>query len=161
MRNINILIFNVRSIIGTIRSIIGIRLSNAITMHRPSVIALTETWLTTDMQNSELQLLGYVIHRSDRVSALTHSAHCGALLALHHSIPHTQLDLSCLQSKEIVGVVCDFPGSIILIICCYNPPTIIPYRWTIQSWRQMLFNVKAIPHTCLYLMGDVNLPGID
>ena len=58
----------VRIVLTNIRSIVNKRdeLENLVESLSPSVVALTETWLTRDVEDSEVTLRGYKLFRNDR-----------------------------------------------------------------------------------------------
>ena len=62
---VRVALFNVRSIFNMRRRR---ALMTALTACDYDVFALTETWLTGDILDSELQITGFNIHRCDRPS---------------------------------------------------------------------------------------------
>ena len=60
-------------------------LSNFMLLNNFDVICICETWLTTDVNDSELFLANYTIFRSDRVSKLGATSHGGTMICVKDS----------------------------------------------------------------------------
>ena len=135
--------------------------ANLVAAHSPDVVFLTETWLSTDIKDSELFLSNYSIYRSDRPERKPGiSAHGGSLIAVHRAFTSTP----GLITAEIPGAVAQCIISIghhtVCICCVYNPPNDSPYRLSIQCLQEVIRNAISVTPTVI-IAGDFNLPGID
>jgi hypothetical protein len=59
--NSNILYFNVRSLLPKLDD-----LRIICSLHSPDIVCITESWLDSSIENSEIIIQGYIIHRHDR-----------------------------------------------------------------------------------------------
>ena len=150
--------FNVQSILANKRRK---SFSNAISTLDFSIIALTETWLTSDILESGLYLSNYQVYRSDRPTGTSsHSLHGGALLAVRRGLLHTVLPIE-LHGVAAVGCACRCEGKTVLIVVAYNPDDKSKYRWSLEQWNKLLESVDRLrsSYDSFFLMGVFNLPG--
>ena len=134
------------------------KLVNAVTLSQYNVICLCETWLTNDVEDSELQLNQYDIYRADRPSSKEeYSAHGGSLIAVKKTLSSKQLHIDLPECC----VACSITINKVDIVLCtlYNPPSDSEYRYKIADFEKIFNSLpKSKP---LIICGDMNMPKID
>ena len=124
------------------------------------VFALTETWLTGDILDSELQIPGFNIYRCDKQSdsAPRHGVLVGVKTCINHA--HVQVTLN----SRIETVAFSLSGSTgtFVILAAFSPPMTSDYRWSHSNWCEfpdcMEHHGKLHP---FFVLGDMNLPQTD
>ena len=156
------LLFNVRSIINLQKRL---RLADYALKHDFDLILLTETWLTKDIENSELLLSNYEIFRANRsVGENEISKHGGCLIALKKTLSGIKVNLGqCSKALEdsFVAIKLVQPNPIYIAVL-YNPPSDSKYRLStkeVQELFTILNKIRQMGKTIL--VGDFNLPGVD
>ena len=122
------------------------------------VIALTETWLGSDILNSELSS-DYVIHRLDRnpSTSLMHRGG-GVLIGVKRHLRCKVISLTNADSVEQVAVCISLPKQSVYICCVYIRPNSEPAIYSRHaSCVQELCELAATTDTVIAL-GDYNLP---
>ena len=115
-----------------------------------SIVAITETWLTSHILDHELLPAGYTIFRTDRSSLGG-----GVMLATHISIPTRKL--SSPPNLEVVTVELKLKIPITLCLV-YNPPrSDFSYYSNLFSYLDVLLSSQ----NKVILCGDFNFPDID
>ncbi|XP_068692770.1 uncharacterized protein [Montipora foliosa] len=131
-------------------------LSALLLMDSFDIVAMTETWLNDDFSDSELQLDGYNIFRSERANRRGG----GVLLAIN-----SRLSCNRRYDLEIEGVemlVCEIhtSGSRCLIFSVsYRPPN--ADEVFLDGFRTFLHKFNGIGISDLIIAGDFNFPHID
>ena len=125
---------------------------------KPHIIILTETWLPSEKQNSELLLNNYIIYRADRLYTATCTRGDGTLIAVLKNLT-SKLLASATSLQESLFVQVKFPNSSLISGSSYiTRPT------TIQSYLNNANLVTEIytkyPDSNYILLGDFNLPNI-
>lgn len=130
---------------------------------QPSVIAITESWLTREVPEEAVALSGYCTYRKDRSIGMGG----GVLLYIRNSIVSNKLSFIDVEDLEIVWVslrpkVLPRPFNLVVICLIYCPP------WYSSERRKFLSNhlVSSIdcisrshPCTAYFVLGDFN--GLD
>ena len=122
-------------------------------IYKPSIIALTETWLTNDTPDSFLSLPTYNIYRQDRASRGG-----GVLIAISdkmisHKINTLETDL------EILVTDLYSPSKWKLrVICCYLPPN-SNKEYHARFFDTLSYVIKT--DFDFLLIGDFNFPSVD
>ena len=68
----------------------------------PDIIVITESKLHNDINNSELNLKGYVIHRCDRLYKKITEKGGGILVAVKAQFPSRMISFDNLNHEEII-----------------------------------------------------------
>ena len=119
------------------------------------LIAVTETWLTTEVQDYEVCPEGVNIHRRDRPPPKRGG---GIMLAEHSELPSCRrLDLEPRDVEILVCEVSSPPGPTAAVIVCYRPPDSDKHLF-VDSLKSVLNSV--INHDLIIVLGDFNFPGI-
>ena len=128
-------------------------LQNLITSTQPDVIALTESWLTLDIEDSEVKLNGYTLFRSDRSSCRSGG---GVVLYCHSS-----LRPMLLKSTRDTNCTEEFLSC--RIRHCQGQATIaVSYRAPDSEGHITLNELSRVAENqdCL-ILGDFNAPHIN
>uniref|UniRef100_A0A6P7GYL1 Probable ATP-dependent helicase PF08_0048 n=1 Tax=Diabrotica virgifera virgifera TaxID=50390 RepID=A0A6P7GYL1_DIAVI len=117
---------------------------------------LNETWLTGDINNCELQMFDYNIHRKDRsLSTSIFSRGGGVLIAVSKTISSTVLLAS--NSVEHLFVKVEVGSNKVIIATAYFPPRSEP-----EKYWEFTDNVEKLseenPDHKLCILGDFNVP---
>lgn len=121
------------------------------------VIILTETWLTTDYADGELELKDYNIYRADRNSEVTQKFRGGgALIAIRKSLK-SHLILSYANLFEQLFVSLMDRNKQIILGAVYIPPAACNnvYKEHCLTVEQMM---ESYSPTKVFLCGDYNIP---
>ena len=141
---------NIRSIYNSLHG-----LKDFTSDYKPSILALSETWLDTSVVVAELTIKGYSLYRKDR------NRHGGGIAVYLKSSLTTQpigdhikpTSKSSLESLWIAVSSRNLLSSIVLCVC-YRPPSSPPA--TVDDWFVEID--QAIPHCkCVIICGDVNV----
>jgi exonuclease III len=116
------------------------------------ILCIAETWLTSEIQNSELFMNNYVIHRIDR-----QNKRGGGVLILVHIRFNAQLEGHVIDDNlELIHLSIDFLHSKPLqIVCFYRPPS-CPVADFICSMSSYLDYVD-FSNLPMALVGDINI----
>jgi hypothetical protein len=156
---INISCLNVRSLKSKNRRL---ALSTAILTMGTDVIILTETWLTKDILDAELDLPNYHIYRCDRVTDSHISRHGGVIIAIKNDINHSHVPMNISPSVEAVAISLILKDSSVLLVGAYSPPEQSNYRWSLDCWSTFLQEIRAQQgESPIMIMGDFNLPKVN
>ena len=121
--------------------------------NQPQFVALTETWLTEDIQDTEVTIDGYNMRRADRIG----SGYGGVLLYVKEEIQlavmetHQSLDNKC----EMLICTAKLPsGQAYTIAVIYRSPNNTDPRWmhTLRKYSQ---------RPGFIITGDFNFPHIN
>lgn len=120
------------------------------------ILVLTETWLHSDISDSELfnEKRNYSVYRYDR----THRRGGGVLLAVRNGI--TSFSVETNASVEITWAACVTASAKVLIGACYRPPDSDP-SFLKELRESISCALKQCPADIVYLFGDFNFPLID
>ncbi|MGL5708022.1 MAG: endonuclease/exonuclease/phosphatase family protein, partial [Aeromonas sp.] len=125
-------------------------------MHKPSIIALTETWIRADHPDVDLYIPNYSLHRCDRTS----SQGGGCAIYSHSSLLANRIDDSDMSIlDESLWIAFSSCGIDYILGCVYMPPSSFPSLE--RKLIQTLDYVSLQTHPIKIIMGDFNLPGID
>ena len=120
----------------------------------PSIICITETWLSPSIPDVAIDLPGYSLHRTDR----HHTTGGGCAIyskAIYSAQQVTDTNLSLGDSVWITLTQCSPP---LLIGCVYNPPSSSSSER--RKLTQLVSYVASLPIDSKILVGDFNLPDI-
>lgn len=134
---------------------------NSVTASNFSIIAVTETWLSSHIKNAELFPDNYLVFRSDRkFSVLGLSRGGGSLLAVKADYRAVPLDLSGsifenLPSVDIVGAKVTLLRTVLTLICVYVPPnfTVAQYKSLFDAFS----SISDVFGSDVLILGDFNL----
>ena len=125
-------------------------------------IALTETWLTDNISNSEIFPSHYVVFRNDRnYNLLNSSRGGGVLLVVKNSVTCTQVDLtSIIRALPTINIICvkiSLPNkNYIFVVTVYIPPSTSFEDY--ELFTDLLSNLEDIHTNKLIIVGDFNIP---
>ena len=134
-------------------------LHNMISTFAVEFIAITETWLTNNILDSEVLPPHFQVHRKDRSETCISDRGGGLLLGVDQRLPSK-------RRKDLEGnceiMVCELlckSRSKIAIVLCYRPPSSDRPAFN-TCLEQTLDRVSSIyRHVCV--LGDFNMPEID
>jgi hypothetical protein len=149
--SIECILFNSRSLLNKLDSLSSLLLSK-----KYSLIAVTETWLSSKVRDSTLiSDFAYKLIRKDRKSRVGG----GVCFFLRDNVEFVQI--SCSSSTDLFDVLCiDIlsANSPLRVILVYRPPDLSLEQT--QLMCDELAVLLSVPHKSI-LLGDFNLPGID
>lgn len=126
-------------------------LEDIISNYQPHILVITETWLHSDVQNSEIVPPSYTLIRRDRGSRGG-----GVAIAIKKNVKFTRLD--GIDNHESVWCRLKFFGKNITLGGIYRPPNAPPeYLETLYDY--LLQNTNS--RSNILITGDFNLPSID
>ena len=122
------------------------------------IIALTETWLSTDIADAEVDIPGYQLFRLDRnrhgggVAIYVKMGLSVKIVSLHPLTNPSGLEVLWLEVSS------KFIPSKLLIGCCYRPPSSPP-----SSLEALSSQIESIllSHRSFILCGDINVDLLD
>jgi hypothetical protein len=120
----------------------------------PDIIALTETWLTEEIKDVEINIPGYQIFRRDRKITKRGG---GVLLYINENIPTMQITprISSELKLELLIVHIQKPSLVVALV--YRPP-----NQEVQVDDILLNELRNIcKHKEIVVVGDFNAPSID
>ena len=129
-------------------------------MHKPELIAITETWLNKDYNDTLVTPDGYELFRYDRGN---YAPHRGGGVAIY-----VKLGIKCILNNVLN--LCEFRESLWINIEMANSKPILVgvcYRSPLKNEKNDLFlltlldMIDKVDPPQLLLMGDFNLPNID
>ena len=149
-----------------------LELNSYLSLNKPSIVILNETWLTGSINDSEIIPRDqYKIFREDR-SKRTHPSDPnnpkkfktyggGVFIAVRTDLDITSVKISYKCSAEIVAATLTFKSGKKMIICtCYRVGTLGDANYKeINSYLQKIRARSNL--TNLIVVGDFNLPDID
>lgn len=123
---------------------------------KPDIIGITETWLNSSIDDSELKADGYAVFRRDRDNKYKQRGGGVLLLVKEHFNAELRDDLYDNNFPECIWCSIEVNKINILVGVCYRPPD------TDQNCVEALINIinKASKHRCL-ILGDFNFPHLD
>lgn len=127
-----------------------------------SLIAFTETWLTSSVYDGELFTDNYNIFRADRdFNNTNYSRGGGVLLAVDVSLSASMLDLSKLKlhltsTIDILGVKVSVSGCVIYIFIIYVPPNTKAEDFDILY--EVVSSINILHNNDILIFGDFNIP---
>lgn len=125
-----------------------------LTSEKPTIVALTETHLSSDIINSEITMNGYSVHRTDRLER----SHGGVMIYIPNEIP-CELILSHSNSVcEVVGINTTINKRQINFINVYIPPDC-----KLSDMRNIIEKITQCPQVKdqtreTIITGDFNVP---
>ena len=115
----------------------------------PSVIAVTETWCSTDEPDTFYNMHNYTTHRCDR----TTGRGGGSILYIHNLLPHRRLDMN-MPGFESVWIQIDTPDVPVTVCSVYRPPSTDPHDFCAKL--ETCIRSIRVPNEPLILLGDFN-----
>ena len=135
-------------------------LKDVVYSNKFDIVAISETWLTSDVTDSELLPWGYDIFRYDRkISSNSGDSTCGGgvLLATHCELGCKPVNLSVNNNLEISAIEFN-TGNIgkVLVAVIYRPPN------AKATWiHEFVKPLNECPYDKLILLGDPNFPTVN
>ena len=128
------------------------------------VIALTETWLTPAILDSELFTSKFVVHRCDRsVSNSIFGLGGGVLVAVNSKYTSEQINVPYTQHVEIIIVKSNICGQTIYFCCVYIPSgsLVSVYQDYAIVFDKVFSYINAGFNEVIIFLGDFNLPAVN
>ena len=154
-QNVSALTFfysNVRSLLPKID-----HFRNYVSVYNPTIIGVTESWLTKDIPNSLFCPVNYNVFRKDRL----YTKGGGALLLVSKEIVSHSVSIPVSESCKIDAVACCVTlqeGKNVGILCVYRPPNLSDSDNADLLPIMSDFLSKEF-HYCI-ILGDFNFPDI-
>ena len=126
------------------------------------MIFFCESWLSSKITNSMIDISGFSVLRCDRLGSV------GGGVAFYYKshlnikqVFHNLNDIPCLDNFEYLCV--DYSNGIncVRFICCYLPPRYAMCAETVKSLCHVIYDLTSDDSQPSFLMGDFNLPKID
>ena len=158
--SLKLIVYNVRSLLNLDRRL---SFSNAIIIDQLEIIVLTETWLYEQIEDCELFLSSYRVHRAEKTCTNGISKHGGVLIAVKEGMKHARVQLSELDCMhpDVAAVQLTTPKKVFIICAVYNAPKESPFRWPSDKWEQIIQILDRSTNSEVILTGDFNLPNTD
>lgn len=124
------------------------------------IIALSETWLSPSISNSELNFNNYIIYRCDRSPHNSvYSRGGGVLIAINCQLNSKILNVN-INCVEHVFVQLNLGSNMFILSCAYIPPNspITLYENYFSALNELCL---SYPNSNLITLGDFNLPSLD
>jgi hypothetical protein len=145
-------LFNAQSIVNKIQD-----LEIFVNHHNPSVVGITETWLTDDIPDTLFCPKGYYTLRQDR-----RSAGGGVALIIKNEISATRVYLaSAYASLELICADIVINSMTYRTVVYYRPPYYTPADLVYLSNSQQCLSELSETMPNMILLGDFNLPDVD
>lgn len=143
---------------GNVRSTVNKRdaLSSVIDTCNAHIIALTETWLSTNIRDSEIfhNASNFSLYRCDR----TIRRGGGVMLAISKDLP--SLCVHIKNTLEMVWASVTINHQKVVIGVCYRSPSSPP--GFVNDLHDAINNIRnRFPLSPVFLLGDFNFPNID
>lgn len=136
-----------------------VQLNNLISLNKPSIVAITETWLTADINDNELLPANYALYRKDRSDTCPGKRGGGVFIGVDScvkSMRRADLESPC---EILVCEVRPQNHSRLAIVLCYRPPDSDAKQFTQHLHDVMTKVSREFKVVCL--LGDFNFPNID
>ena len=120
-------------------------------------IAITETWLRSYIEDSQISLPNYQQpFRSER----SQRGRGGALLYIKKELPITKVD--CFNDEVCQAVICLSPPTKLVIGCVYKPPDASQQSFTavLKFLQTFISSLDSPDHHKIVILGDFNFPNI-
>ncbi|CAH8497071.1 unnamed protein product, partial [Dicrocoelium dendriticum] len=145
----NAVVINIRSLLPKLDI-----LSTLMFMRSPDIVFITETWCTSEISDSQLNILGYKLFRKDR----SHKRGGGCAIYLRNNLTAIPADQPVfIGLEDTLWLV--IPSIDLLVGCIYRPPR------TTQFATQKLIDMINVASSTTYkskiMCGDFNLPHVN
>ena len=146
----NVMLLNARSVFNKLNE-----LSSLVYSMKPSIVAITETWLRPCIPNDVLQLSGYVLHRMDRQGRIGG----GVCVWIKCNFPSHLIYASCPAPTCAEILFTKIPSLRLLVCVAYIPPNLSSAeKLCITDFLQNAFDeqLSLCPELQLIVTGDFN-----
>lgn len=126
-----------------------------LTEEKPDIVAITETWLNNDIEDSELNAAGYAVVRKDREKGDKTKGGGVLILVKTEHVVTTRSDIRGDKFEESVWCNVGSGANKILIGCCYRAPNSGQ-----ESDKDLIELLKVVSQENVVVMGDFNFPDI-
>ena len=134
-------------------------LKNLLLMSGANLVAITETWLNSDIGDNELLPPNYVVYRKDRDETCVNRRGGGVLIGIDNRYTSKRLYNLEPQCEILVCEIVSDRSPKIAIVLCYRPPCFDKMNF-VQEINATLARVSMqYQHICM--LGDFNFPNID
>jgi len=132
---------------------------NLVESNQPSLVAVTETWLTPSIKDDELLPKRYLLYRKDRCTVIPGKIGGGILLAVNGNIlSRRRSDIEPVDEILVCEMLTEKQGKIGIILF-YRPPNGDLLAFT--NNLQYTLRLADQEYNKVVLLGDLNLPNID
>lgn len=127
---------------------------------RYEVVAITETWLTSAVNDHEILPRHFSVHRKDREETAPGVRGGGVLLAVDSDIPsRRRADLEADDGEILVCELGNSSQQRLALVLCYRPPVSDSASF-IDSLETTL-NQVSLHYSSFFVLGDFNYPHIN
>ena len=132
-------------------------------MNNPDIVCLSETWLTTEISETELFLNEYNCFRSDCKAKIVQTSHGGTMICVKRSFVSENANFGYDTNGSVVGCYVTSGNLKILVISCYLPPANSKYSLNTEDIHKMFSEILKLRSKCdgLIIYGDFNFPTIN
>ena len=125
-------------------------------IHKPSIILITETWLTHNISNDEIDINDYHSYRGDRL--IGNGGGCMIYVNKDYSSNYFSFDMPPTDIDQVWVIMTISEKRQVLLGCVYNPPG---HRTHIDTHLSSIMNKASDIQTKYKIIGgDFNLPDI-
>ncbi len=128
------------------------KIREIIIKYKLSIFAVTETWLTPDMSDGEINIDGYRLFRRDRVGRLGG----GVCIYTHHCLKIKVLNDLSHPLLEMLWLSISLSKRDIVLGCLYRPPDA-----SVEFWSTLDNTLEVLEGSDIILMGDLNVNTLD
>ena len=123
--------------------------------HQFDVIGVTESWLTSDVTDEDIQIKNYEVFRRDRNSRGGGVCHCVYVRTIIPTRKRIDLEEDVI---EITWVELQLKPRPTLVGIAYRPPNMLRNEAItyVQSLQENIMRARNNPNTGIYLLGDFN-----
>jgi ribonucleases P/MRP protein subunit RPP40 len=124
--------------------------------HKLDILGVAETWLNSDISDSEAAIAGFTLYRKDRIEVKSGRGG-GVLLYIRSNICSCACDdLNRYKAESIFCKIITGKAKELYVGVCYKSPSALD-----EELGQLYLAVKHVSQYHVLLMGDFNFPGID
>lgn len=135
------------------------QLSTIVSDYCPDILVLTETWLNSDVRDSEILPSDFVLHRKDRAETRPDKRGGGVLIGVRKTLSSVRRSDLEPEAEVLIAELKPVKHAKIALIACYRPPN-SDAKLFADCLNQTLVKVfKEFQYVTL--IGDFNFPGVD
>lgn len=136
-----------------------VQLQNILALEKFNCVAVTETWLNANVQDTEIFPGNYNVHRKDRGCVSGNELGGGVLLAVNNELHSVRRAEHEPVDEILVCEVRPEKGAKVFMVVCYRPPSGDTVEF-VNNVKSTVSKVLKVSEHCI-LLGDFNLPGVD
>ena len=126
--------------------------THLLSITNPDFFIGTESWLTEDINNNEIFLSDYTVHRKDRTDG-----YGGVFFGCRNTYTCTCINIT--NSSELVSCKIDLEEGNLIVIAVYRPP-----NNNLANAETLCETIERVvldyPDSVIWIAGDLNLPNV-